>query len=82
MPIGPYRGAQAAHGAGVINLSVGEAFYPDDGSDAEQLLAEADRRMYKSKHSNQGGPTRGIHLLPPARFEKTGPDAHRPSRVN
>ena len=30
-------------------MSVGVAFYPDDGSDAEELLAESDRRMYKSK---------------------------------
>jgi diguanylate cyclase (GGDEF)-like protein/putative nucleotidyltransferase with HDIG domain len=32
-----------------LSLSVGIAIYPDDGADAEQLLAEADRRMYKSK---------------------------------
>jgi GGDEF domain-containing protein len=28
---------------------VGEAVFPDDGSDTEQLLAEADRRMYQAK---------------------------------
>ena len=33
-----------------ISMSLGEAYYPEDGSDAEELLAEADRRMYKSKH--------------------------------
>jgi diguanylate cyclase (GGDEF)-like protein len=33
----------------VLSMSVGVATYPDDGSDAEDLLAEADRRMYKSK---------------------------------
>ncbi|MBI3697220.1 MAG: diguanylate cyclase [Acidobacteria bacterium] len=32
-----------------LSMSVGGAFYPDDGNDAEQLLAEADRRMYKVK---------------------------------
>jgi diguanylate cyclase (GGDEF)-like protein/putative nucleotidyltransferase with HDIG domain len=32
-----------------LSLSVGVAHYPQDGSDAEELLAEADRRMYKSK---------------------------------
>ena len=31
-------------------MSIGEAYYPDDGADAEELLAEADKRMYKSKH--------------------------------
>jgi len=71
-----------AHGAGVVSLSVGEAFYPDDGSDAEQLLAEADRRMYKSKHSNKTGRSTGIHLLSPGGFEKTGADAGRPGSVN
>ena len=50
-------------------MSVGEAFYPDDGSDAEQLLAEADRRMYKSKHSNKAARSSGIHLLPRGHFE-------------
>ncbi len=32
-----------------LSLSVGVAMYPEDGSDAEELLAESDRRMYKSK---------------------------------
>jgi len=32
-----------------LSLSVGVTSYPDDGVDAEELLAEADRRMYKSK---------------------------------
>lgn len=38
----------------LLNLSVGHAFYPADGTDAEQLLAEADRRMYlqKQQHHN------------------------------
>jgi diguanylate cyclase (GGDEF)-like protein len=70
---------------GVIALSVGEAFYPDDGSDAEQLLAEADRRMYKSKHLNKSGRSNGIHLLSPGQFEpghldKLGTKADRPNR--
>jgi diguanylate cyclase (GGDEF)-like protein/putative nucleotidyltransferase with HDIG domain len=36
----------------ILSLSVGQAVYPADGKDAEQLLAEADRRMYleKQKH--------------------------------
>jgi len=32
-------------------MSIGEAFFPDDGTDAEQLLAKADRRMYRAKQS-------------------------------
>jgi diguanylate cyclase (GGDEF)-like protein/putative nucleotidyltransferase with HDIG domain len=42
------RGSQVC-GENIVSLSVGEAFYPRDGLDAEQLLAEADRRMYKAK---------------------------------
>lgn len=33
----------------VVTVSVGCAFYPNDGSIAEELLSEADRRMYESK---------------------------------
>lgn len=36
-------------GETVIGFSVGEAYFPADGKDAEELLAEADRRMYQSK---------------------------------
>ena len=32
-----------------LSVSVGAAFYPDDATDAEQLLAEADRSMYNVK---------------------------------
>ena len=33
----------------ILSLSVGRSVYPDDGEDAEALLAEADRRMYIEK---------------------------------
>jgi len=33
----------------MMTMSIGEAFYPQDGADAEQLLAVADRRMYHAK---------------------------------
>jgi len=33
----------------IIGFSVGEAYFPADGADAEQLLAEADKRMYQFK---------------------------------
>jgi len=38
----------------LLSASIGAAFYPSDGANAEQLLAEADRRMYTVK--------RGRHL--------------------
>src|ERR1700691_975584 len=43
---------QAGHevcGEDILSLSVGRAIFPEDGKDAEQLLAEADRRMYMEK---------------------------------
>jgi len=36
-------------GQGGLSVSVGQAVYPDDGLDAEMLLAKADRRMYQEK---------------------------------
>ncbi|MGI8990615.1 MAG: diguanylate cyclase [Bryobacteraceae bacterium] len=42
-------------GKKILSLSIGQAFYPGDGVDAEKLLAEADRKMYQAKglhHSN------------------------------
>ena len=36
-------------GAEFLSLSLGAAFYPQNGTDAEQLLAEADREMYAAK---------------------------------
>jgi diguanylate cyclase (GGDEF)-like protein len=40
-------------GADFLSMSIGQAFYPEDGSDAEQLLSEADRRMYKAKQAGK-----------------------------
>ncbi len=36
----------------IVTLSVGAAHYPEDGDDAEQLLAVADRRMYAAKNQH------------------------------
>jgi diguanylate cyclase (GGDEF)-like protein len=36
----------------VLSLSVGESFFPHDGSDAEELLAQADKRMYQVKRTH------------------------------
>jgi diguanylate cyclase (GGDEF)-like protein/putative nucleotidyltransferase with HDIG domain len=40
-----------------LTVSVGAANFPADGADAEQLLAEADRRMYKEKRAQKLNPT-------------------------
>ena len=74
--------AAAMHGVSVIHMSVGEAFYPDDGSDAEQLLAEADRRMYKSKQANKLHDSNRIHVVPPVRFATIGREAAGCKPVN
>jgi diguanylate cyclase (GGDEF)-like protein len=39
-------------GEGLVSVSIGQAFYPADGTNAEHLLAEADRRMYAGKNSH------------------------------
>ena len=39
-------------GEGLVSVSIGQAFYPTDGSNAEHLLAEADRRMYAMKNTH------------------------------
>jgi diguanylate cyclase (GGDEF)-like protein/putative nucleotidyltransferase with HDIG domain len=37
----------------MLGVSIGLAMYPEDGTDAEQLLSEADRRMYIAKHRDK-----------------------------
>jgi diguanylate cyclase (GGDEF)-like protein/putative nucleotidyltransferase with HDIG domain len=48
-------------GEEILSLSVGRAVYPDDGKDAEQLLAEADRRMYMEKQKELSNKDRRSH---------------------
>src|ERR1700719_4840873 len=45
----------------ILSLSVGQAVYPDDGNDAEQLLAQADRRMYVEKQKQPSRKDRRLH---------------------
>ena len=45
----------------ILSLSVGQAVYPDDGRDAEELLAEADRRMYIEKQQQNKHKSRRMH---------------------
>jgi len=53
-------------GVDLLSLSLGASFYPRDGVDAEQLLAEADRKMYAAKQSHYERrdlmPARGAEL--------------------
>ncbi|MBV9768003.1 MAG: diguanylate cyclase [Bryobacterales bacterium] len=47
-----------------LSLSIGHAMFPEDGSDADRLLSEADRRMYaaKQKEKLKVHATRGFAL--------------------
>ena len=45
----------------ILSLSVGQAVFPDDGKDAEELLAEADRRMYMEKQQQPSRKNRRQH---------------------
>jgi len=49
-----------------LSLSVGCAIYPEDGVDAEKLLAEADRRMYIQKQEHHRI-LKGFNSLPEPR---------------
>ncbi|MGA3024000.1 MAG: HD domain-containing phosphohydrolase [Bryobacteraceae bacterium] len=44
---------EEACGERLLNISVGAAFYPENGADAEGLLAGADRRMYLTKRTHK-----------------------------
>jgi diguanylate cyclase (GGDEF)-like protein len=46
--------AQEYTGGQLFTVSIGIANYPQDGVDAEELLAEADRRMYADKRGRKG----------------------------
>jgi diguanylate cyclase (GGDEF)-like protein/putative nucleotidyltransferase with HDIG domain len=48
-------------GEQILSLSIGQAVYPNDGADAEQLLAEADRRMYMEKQKQLSYKNRRLH---------------------
>ena len=43
------RAGREICGRDFLSISVGVAFYPQDGTESEDLLAEADRRMYAAK---------------------------------
>jgi len=47
------RTCQSMFSEKLLTASVGVANFPSDGSDAEELLAEADRRMYQEKRDRR-----------------------------
>lgn len=46
------RAGQELCGEDILSASLGQAVFPEDGNDAEQLLTEADRRMYHMKRAH------------------------------
>jgi diguanylate cyclase (GGDEF)-like protein/putative nucleotidyltransferase with HDIG domain len=48
-------------GEEILSLSVGLAVSPDDGNDAEQLLTQADRRMYLEKQKQPSRKDQRLH---------------------
>src|ERR1700683_564999 len=48
-------------GEDIVSLSVGMAVAPDDGNDAEQLLTQADRRMYLEKQKQPTQKDQRLH---------------------
>jgi diguanylate cyclase (GGDEF)-like protein/putative nucleotidyltransferase with HDIG domain len=63
----------------ILSLSVGRAVYPADGRDAEQLLAEADRRMYLEKQQQPNRKNR--RLYPRLKGRVTVEFSPEPSKV-
>jgi diguanylate cyclase (GGDEF)-like protein/putative nucleotidyltransferase with HDIG domain len=49
-------------GEEILSLSVGVAVSPDDGNDAEQLLTQADRRMYVEKQKQPTQKEQRLHV--------------------
>jgi len=53
---------RACTGEDILSLSVGATFFPADGVAGEELLAEADRRMYQMKQLHRADRTHGLKL--------------------
>ena len=45
--------SQEMFSGNLLSVSIGTAYYPIDGTDAEELLSVADRRMYSEKQSHR-----------------------------
>jgi len=50
-------------GEGFLGISVGVAYFPADGEDAEALLAAADQRMYSEKQETKARGTGASGVL-------------------
>jgi GGDEF domain-containing protein len=44
-------------------VSIGAAYFPEDGTNADELLSVADRRMYSEKQSQRRDPKSSSRVL-------------------
>jgi diguanylate cyclase (GGDEF)-like protein/putative nucleotidyltransferase with HDIG domain len=58
------QAGQQVCGKDILSLSLGATFYPQDGVDAERLLAEADRKMYSVKQQHHAQTETGFAVIP------------------
>ena len=59
-------------GEDILSISVGEATFPDEGRNSEEILEEADRKMYRNKQERKSG--RSLHsLIDAVSSEQTSP---------
>jgi len=47
----------------MLSVSIGAAYFPDDGNNADELLSVADRRMYSEKQSQRRDATSSSRIL-------------------
>jgi diguanylate cyclase (GGDEF)-like protein/putative nucleotidyltransferase with HDIG domain len=55
-----------------VAMSIGQASYPEDGSDAEELLAAADKRMYAAKQTRRRSNVVAFPAIPAIPTENAG----------
>jgi diguanylate cyclase (GGDEF)-like protein len=73
------KAGEATPEPSVLSISVGIANFPQDGTDAEQLLAEADRRMYKGKRQRKKDRASVVAMHSPAQPSDSGSGSPPPS---
>jgi GGDEF domain-containing protein len=47
----------------MLSVSIGAAYFPEDGTNADELLSVADRRMYSEKQSQRRDPKSSSRVL-------------------
>ena len=63
------QSAREVFGEECLSMSVGEAYYPQDGDSPEALIAEADKRMYLCKQNSPFRRKRGLTSRDPRKKE-------------